>query len=87
MRDLRMIIGGLVDIVLTEGAKRATKFLAPERTVKATYQGRRDRRATRHTILVTIGRPNYRERQFIRACRRAGEPFPVKKVQIGNANA
>lgn len=33
-------------------------------------------------IILKIGRPNYVEREFIKACKKAGEPFPVKKVQL-----
>ncbi len=33
-------------------------------------------------ITLTIGRPNYIERQFIKDCKKAGEPFPVKNIQL-----
>jgi hypothetical protein len=32
-------------------------------------------------ITLTLGAPNYLERAFIKKCHRAGEPFPVKKLQ------
>jgi hypothetical protein len=32
--------------------------------------------------IIPFGRPNYRERVFIRDCIHAGEKFPVKKVQL-----
>lgn len=62
--------------------RRVTKYLAPNLTLKATYQGKRDRRNRRNTVLVTFGTPNYREAKFIKACQKAGEPFPVKKLQV-----
>lgn len=31
-------------------------------------------------IILTIGKPNHSERKFIKDCKKAGEPFPVKGV-------
>lgn len=64
-------------------AHTATVFLSDRRTVTATrlrYRGRPDR----HTFeaRLTIGRPNYRGRQFIRLAQRAGERFPIRRVQL-----
>lgn len=64
------------------GARKATKFLSPTLTVKAARRHKPDKRATREEILFTVGAPNYAERRFIKLCRKAGEPFPVKKIQI-----
>lgn len=64
------------------GARRATKFISPSCTVKATRQHKPDGRKSSVTIILTIGRPNYSERAFIAACKKAGEPFPVRKVQL-----
>jgi hypothetical protein len=33
-------------------------------------------------IALTIGAPNYAARQFIKRCKQAGEPFPVKKLRF-----
>jgi hypothetical protein len=82
MRVTRNAIVEVFEAVALWGAKKATKYLSPRETVKATYQGKRDRRLGTHTILVTFGRPNYHERQRIRTLRRAGEPFPVKKLEL-----
>ena len=35
-------------------------------------------------IILTIGKPNYLEREFIKKCVKAKEPFPVKKIQFQN---
>jgi hypothetical protein len=64
------------------GAKKATKYLSPKEVVKATYRGKRDKRSRSHTILVTLGSPNYEEREFITKAKKAGEPFPIKKIQL-----
>jgi hypothetical protein len=78
----RSLCGKLVNMIIELGAKRVTKYISPKLTVKATHQGKHDRRDKSNTVLVTIGRPNYSEREFIKTAQKAGEPFPVKKVQI-----
>ena len=77
----------VTDALIGTDAKRATVFLAPNLVVRATR--RRYRRGPRKSdpveIFVTIGRPNYLERDMVKDFKRAGEPFPVKKVQIKGA--
>lgn len=48
---LRNVVGDLVGQTLTNGAKTATKYLSPKLVVKATYQGKPDKRAESHTVL------------------------------------
>jgi hypothetical protein len=74
--------GKLVHEIACNGYKRATKYLSPTLTIKATRQGKLDKRGRQMTVLVTFGRPNYREREFIKQAKKAGEPFPIKKVQL-----
>ena len=62
-----------------KGAKQATKYLSPKLTIKATRQGKMRKGERQMTIVVTIGRPNYAEREFIRQAIKAGEPFPIRK--------
>ena len=70
------------------GAVRATKYISPKFTVKAKRKEFKGRASSRLTELhVTFGAPNYEEREFIKRCRKAGEPFPVKKVQLKFAKA
>lgn len=64
------------------GARKATKYVSPTLTVKATRQYKLDRRDSRETFVVSIGRPNYKETQFIKQCKAAGEKFPVKNIQL-----
>lgn len=90
-----MMIGaavGAVMAVLTNDVtvKTATKYLAPNLVVKATRQHKFDPRDRSHTYVVTIGRPNYLEKRFVKKLIAACEPFPVKKLQFklekGEAN-
>ena len=71
--------------LLDARARSAVKYISPKQIVRATQRlGRNGRLGTRDhaDIVLTIGRPNYVERKFIKACLKAGEPFPVKKVQL-----
>ena len=65
---------------------RATCFLDAKRIVRATrrrVQGRAARvQDLSESFVLSFGRPNYREREFLKQCKRAGEPLPVKKVQL-----
>lgn len=61
---------------------RGTKYLSDKFTVKVTRQHRPRANDYRVTYIVSAGRPNYAEREFIKQCKKVGEPFPVAKVQI-----
>lgn len=45
---------------------------------------RKGRRRKEETIgfVITFGKPGYKEREFIKKCKKVGEPFPVKKLQL-----
>ena len=62
--------------------RRVTHYATPNVTLKQTRQRRATSRARQETFLFTLGRPNYTERDFIKKCLKAGEPFPVKKLQL-----
>lgn len=72
----------LVQAPLHEHIKKATIYVSPKTVVKATYQGKKDRRHKTETVIVTFGAPNYREKLFIEKLEQAGEPFPVRKIQF-----
>jgi len=67
-------------VALNGAARQATSFITPKLTVKATRQRKPDRRDTRTTILVSIGRPNYYEARIIKASLKAGVAFPMKSI-------
>jgi len=64
------------------GLRHAIKYLTPTLVVKATVMHKHIRRASQVSMVVTIGRPNYRERRYVRALKRAGVQFPCRKVQL-----
>lgn len=80
-----IVLHDLVQSLLVLEARKATKYLSPTVVVKATrrlFLGRIDHREKRAEILLTIGAPNYAERRAITQFKKAGEPFPVRKVQL-----
>ncbi len=62
--------------------QKVTLYLSPTFVVRATRQHKPDGRSKSWTVLFTFGKPNYREKEFIASCLKAGEPFPVKKLQL-----
>ena len=85
MMNLQSEVGKVVCELLATDAVLATKYLGEYETVKAKrvcYHGRINHRSKRITVVVSLGEPNYLERQFIKKCQKAGEPFPVKKIQL-----
>lgn len=55
--------------------KTVTVFCSPLKNVKkrvrASWQHKRNKYDTGNTILVTIGKPNYKEREFLKQCKKA----------------
>lgn len=66
----------------TPGAKTAIKIIDEKTIVKATYRFKPKIRSRRKEMVVTFGEPDYRTAEFIKQCKKAGEPFPVKKIQF-----
>lgn len=62
---------------------RATKFLSPTtivRAVRKVYRGKFS--AGNMEIILTVGKPNYQEREFIKVCKEKKCLFPVDEVRI-----
>jgi hypothetical protein len=78
----RCWLGAVVEACLELSYRQAVKYVSPGLVIKCTRQRRPDRREQGDTLLLTIGPPNYYERRFIKLCQKAGEPFPVRKVQL-----
>lgn len=75
----------VIGALLTSKSYRATKYLSPSMVISATritYGGRIDGRDSRVDVRVKIGAPNVHQREFIKQALKAGEPFPIRKVQL-----
>jgi hypothetical protein len=85
MKIPRKIFSELTEIILEGGAIKATKYYDNQTVVTATrklFGGKIYKRDRRIEILFKIGKPNYAEMEFIKKCKKAKEPFPIKKIQI-----
>jgi hypothetical protein len=72
----------LGDLINSE-AISTTVFISPQEIIRAVR--RRYNKKIREgniEIMLTVGKPNYREREFIKLCKKAKEPFPIKKIQL-----
>lgn len=73
----------VIEILLQNtNARRATAYESTNYTIKATRQRPYNKRDKAETFIVTMGRPNYEEREFIKLAKKAGESFPIKKIQL-----
>ena len=70
-------VAKVVQILEQTGLKRATKYVSPKHTIKATRMHK-----DKSTYVVTLGKPNFRERLFIKTLLSAEEPFPVRQIQL-----
>lgn len=83
MKVIRKHIAQVVEALLTAGAHKAIKYVSPDHVVCACLPAiHRSKRSRSTSIVLTFGKPNFAERKFIKACVKAGELFPVKKIQI-----
>ena len=78
-------ISDTIEALLRAKGIKATKYLAPNlivRAVRPTYKfnNKRPDYSGKVELVLTIGRPNYIEREFVKVLKKAKEPFPVKKV-------
>lgn len=82
----KLIFDRVIDALLTPRAgvitRKATLYVSPTYVVTASLRCKPDKRSKRTEIVLKIGVPNFVERQFVKACKKAGEPFPVKKIQL-----
>jgi len=77
------MIQKLVTTLLQTKAHTVTKYVSPKEIIRATrriYGGKVNGKQVE--IFLTIGKPNYKERAFIKDCLKAGEKFPIKKIQL-----
>lgn len=84
--DKRVInaVGAVVFSLLKTNSHKATKYLSDKLVVNATrklYQGKVMKKAS-IDIVLKIGKPNYAERKFIKLCKEAKQPFPLKYPQL-----
>src|SRR3990167_4035054 len=77
----------VIAMLLGTGALKATKYISKNQIVRAVlktykFNNHKPNKVGNIEITLTIGRPNYIEREFIKACQKAKEPFPIKRTQL-----
>jgi hypothetical protein len=80
--DAQKAVSIAIKALLSSDAKRAVYYVSPKEVVSVCRRFKASKRATRDDFVLKIGAPNYLERFFVKACVKAEEPFPVKKVQL-----
>lgn len=81
MTTMRTPIETAVRLALHKDVRSVTIYQSPQQRITATRRFR-SLRVQSVDLIVTVGKPNYRQRKFIAACKKAGEPFPIKKPQL-----
>lgn len=81
---LKVAAGDVVCEVVRCRAWRAVKYVSPVQVVRATRVLVRKKvpKSGPIDIRLTFGKPNAREREFIRVCKKAGMVFPLRQIQI-----
>lgn len=69
------------DVLNIKNIRRATAYISPVLTVKATAQHKIGKRDRSITVLVTVGAPNVEEQRFIKDCKKVGMCFPLRQIQ------
>lgn len=67
---------------LSPSVRKATAYVSPTFVITATRRHKPDGRAKSVELVVKIGKPNFRERQFIALCKKAGMAFPLRQIQL-----
>lgn len=60
---------------------RATRILSPDTIVRATRRNKSTRQFG-FEVILSVTRPNYEERQFIKLLKKSNEPFPLKRLRF-----
>lgn len=77
-----MLFSKVIETLILNDVKSATYYESPKLIVRATWRTKPRANNRREEIVVTYGAPNYLEAKFAKLCKKAGEPFPVRKIQL-----
>lgn len=84
-KQIKNAVSEVVSTLVQQNAVKAAKYISPKLVVRVTRKrfGGKIRKSDGFEAMLVVGKPNHAQREFIKRCRKAGEPFPVKKVQLG----
>ena len=83
--NAELFFSELAECILVGGAYKATKFINPKLTIKATrkrLKGKIDKRSKIVEILFTVGAPNYKEREYLKKEKKAGRGMNTGYVHL-----
>jgi hypothetical protein len=73
----------VINAIVTTTAIKATSYLSEKLVINATRKRFNGKIVKSNIeILLKIGNPNFAERKFIKLYKKAGEKFPIKKIQL-----
>ena len=72
----------VVSALIASDCKTAIQYIDAKTVVKATWHNKPSGRNRSESLVLSFGAPGFREAAFIKSCIKAGEPFPVKKIQL-----
>lgn len=77
------LVASTIQSVIAADAWKGVLYVSPKEVIRVTRERyNRKFKGYQLDLRVHIGPPNYIERDFIKDARRAGETFPLKKVQL-----
>lgn len=76
-------ISPVIEAVFWGEHKQAVRYVTEKEVIKATRRGKLDRRSRHTEILLSIGPPNYAEREMIKKFKRLGMVLPSEPVIKG----
>jgi hypothetical protein len=79
MDERSKVFSELAECIWVDGAYKATKYLNPKLTIKATrkrYKGKFSRSTAAIDIVFTVGKPNYEEREVLKRAGLSRASFP-----------
>lgn len=79
---MKNAIGRLYVAMGNTDIRSAVYYVSEKQTIKLTRRRRYCSRDKAETFILTCGVPNYLERDFIKLLKKAGEKFPLRKIQF-----
>ena len=79
--DVSTAVAKCMDAMAND-VRKTTVYLSDKLVVSVCRRHKFKRRALMEDFVLKVGRPNYEQAHFIKQCKKAGEPLPVRKVQL-----
>jgi len=78
-----MNIQQVCEVVMGDKIVKATKYISPKLIIRAVRKCYHKKISKGNIeISLTIGKPNWAEREFIKLCQKENKPFPIKDIQL-----